>query len=152
VSVHVNSGLGATNHIVGDKRQTLTLAAPRRLAECQEGLENVWRMHHHEALLKKALVGAVQWEATQAELGQIHVRPPQGDGSLIATLASQLIAIRDSGLKWIYSPGLIAPQVKYSERERERGLGGLPPGGGGKAPAFRTIAAKVRGRGTGLTA
>mmetsp|Transcript_19413 Transcript_19413/g.26854 ORF Transcript_19413/g.26854 Transcript_19413/m.26854 type:complete len:195 (-) Transcript_19413:600-1184(-) len=42
------------------------------LGECQEGLEDLWRMHRDEWLLKKALVSIVGWDTTEAEFGQVQ--------------------------------------------------------------------------------
>jgi hypothetical protein len=62
----------------GTRQPPAALGSMRRGAtpapsECQEELENLWRMCKHEVALKTALLPLVQWDSTEAELAQIQV-------------------------------------------------------------------------------
>mmetsp|Transcript_26130 Transcript_26130/g.56667 ORF Transcript_26130/g.56667 Transcript_26130/m.56667 type:complete len:193 (+) Transcript_26130:92-670(+) len=55
-------------HAHGSERRGATAC----LVECQEGLEDIWRMHRDDFELKAALINSIRWDMTEEELGQIQ--------------------------------------------------------------------------------
>mmetsp|Transcript_29330 Transcript_29330/g.56297 ORF Transcript_29330/g.56297 Transcript_29330/m.56297 type:complete len:194 (+) Transcript_29330:384-965(+) len=43
------------------------------IAECQEGLDDLWHMHRDEWAVKKELIAAIRWDSSEAELSQIQI-------------------------------------------------------------------------------